>query len=429
MRLTATGSSQLEVRMRLTMQQRQAVVAKMASRYQRSRKKEKSVILSELVELTEYSRAYARRVLRQHGQRLKPGKQSLVVDVRLRSSRCRVPFYDEKVKAALIKIWKVMDYICGKRMQPALAEMVVALERHNELRCEPGTKAKLLQISAASIDRLLRPERRKHELRGKARTKPGTLLKHQIPIRTFAEWDEQQPGFAEIDLVGHDGGVAAGDYCQTLDLTDIATTWTETVAVRNKAQARVFEGLQKARKNLPFPLLGLDSDNGSEFINDELLRYCKHEQISFTRSRPYRKNDSCFVEQKNYSIVRRAVGYARYDTDEQCQLLNELYSYLRLYTNFFLPTMKLKSKERVGSRVKKKYDQALTPYQRVLQSKLVSKAKKDQLRTKYATLNPAALKRKIERLQQRLSKTTSDTNWRECARMVAVTAAQRTSPF
>jgi hypothetical protein len=187
--------------------------------------------------------------------------------------------------------------------------------------------------------------------------------------------------------------------------------------------------LQKVRQNLPFPLLGLDSDNGSEFINDELLRYCKQERISFTRSRPYRKNDSCFVEQKNYSIVRRAVGYARYDTDEQCQLLNELYSYLRLYTNFFLPTMKLKSKERVGSRVKKKYDQALTPYQRVLQSKLVSKAKKDQLRTKYATLNPAALKRKIERLQQRLSKTTSETNWRECARMVAVTGAQRTSPF
>ena len=271
------------------MQQRQAVVAKTAARYQRSRKKEKSLILSELVELTEYSRAYARRVLRQHGQRMKPGKQSLVVDVRLRSKRCHAPCYDEKVKAVLIRIWRVMDYICGKRMQPALAEMVLVLERHNELHCDPGTRAKLLRISAATIDRLLRTERRKHELRGKARTKPGTLLKHQIPIRTFAEWDEQQPGFAEIDLVGHDGGVAAGDYCQTLDLTDIATTWTETVAVRNKAQARVFEGLQKVRKNLPFPLLGLDSDNGSEFINEELFRYCKQERISFTRSRPYRK--------------------------------------------------------------------------------------------------------------------------------------------
>ena len=415
--------------MRLTMQQRQAVVAKVASRYQRSCKKEKSMILSELVELTDYSRAYARRVLRQHGQRVKPGKQSLVVDVRLRSPRHRSPFYDEKVKAALIKIWRMMDYICGKRLQPALPELLTVLERHNELRCDRLTKQKLLRISAATIDRLLRPERRKYELRGQARTKPGTLLKHQIPIRTFAEWNEQQPGFGEVDLVGHDGGVAAGDYCQTLDLTDIATTWTETMAVRNKAQARVFEALQKVRKNLPFPLLGLDSDNGSEFINDELLRYCQQQQISFTRSRPYRKNDSCFVEQKNYSIVRRAVGYARYDTDAQCQLLNELYSYLRLYTNFFLPTMKLKSKQRVGSRVKKCYDQALTPYQRVLQAKLVSKSQKERLRAKYATLNPAALKRKLERVQQRLARTTSKTNWRECARMVAVTAAQRTNAF
>ena len=411
------------------MQQRQAVVAKAAGRYQRSSKKEKSSILSELVELTEYSRVYARRVLRQHGQRVKVGKQSLRADVRVHSPRSRTPYYDEQVRATLIKIWRVMDYLCGKRLQPALPELVTVLERHNELRCDRLTREKLLQISAATIDRLLRVERRKHELRGKARTKPGTLMKHQIPIRTFAEWDEQQPGFGEIDLVGHDGGLAAGDYCQTLDLTDVATTWTETIAVRNKAQSHVFAAIQKVRKNLPFALLGLDSDNGSEFINEQLLSYCRQEKITFTRSRPYRKNDNCFVEQKNYSIVRRAVGYARYDSDEQCALLNELYSYLRLYTNFFLPTMKLKSKERVGSRVKKCYHQALTPYQRVLQSPMVGKAAKDRLRAKYVTLNPAALKRKIERLQQRLTKTSSKTNWREAARMVAVTAARRTNPF
>jgi hypothetical protein len=415
--------------MRLTMQQRQAVVAKTASRYQRSSKKEKGSILSELVELTEYSRVYARRVLRQHGQRIKQGKHSFLADVRVHSPRRRAPYYDEQVRTALVKIWRVMDYICGKRLQPALAELVTVLERHNELRCDRLTREKLLQVSAATIDRLLRVERRKHELRGKARTKPGTLMKHQIPIRTFAEWDEQQPGFGEIDLVGHDGGLAAGDYCQTLDLTDVATTWTETIAVRNKAQSHVFAAIQKVRKNLPFALLGLDSDNGSEFINDQLLQYCRQEKITFTRSRPYRKNDNCFVEQKNYSIVRRAVGYARYDTEEQCELLNELYSYLRLYTNFFLPTMKLKSKERVGSRVKKCYDQALTPYQRVLQSPLVGKAAKDRLRAKYVTLNPAALKRKIERLQQRLAKTSNKTNWRECARMVAVRSAQRSNPF
>jgi hypothetical protein len=411
------------------MQQRQAVVAKAAGRYQRSGKKEKGLILTELVELTEYSRVYARRVLRQQGKRIKQGRQSFIADVRSRSPRSRAPYYDEKVKATLIKIWRVLDYICGKRLQPALPELLEVLERHNELHCDRLTKEKLLRISAATIDRLLRSQRRKYELRGQARTKPGTLLKHQIPIRTFAEWNEQQPGFVEIDLVSHDGGVGAGNYCQTLDLTDVATTWTETRAVRNKAQANVFAALQKVRKDLPFGLLGVDSDNGSEFINDQLLKYCRQEKITFTRSRPYRKNDNCYVEQKNYSIVRRAVGYARYDTDEQCELLNELYSHLRLYTNFFLPTMKLKSKERIGSKVKKCYDQALTPYQRVLQTKLVSQKTKEQLRARYRILNPAALKRKIEGLQQRLNKTTSQTNWRECARMVAVTAARRIHPF
>jgi hypothetical protein len=405
------------------------VVAKAAGRYQRSGKQEKGLILTELVELTEYSRVYARRVLRQHGKRIKQGRQSLLADVRVRSSRSRSPYYDQQVKATLIKIWRVLDYICGKRLQPALPELLEVLERHNELHCDRLTKEKLLRISAATIDRLLRSERRKYELRGQARTKPGTLLKHQIPIRTFAEWNEQQPGFVEIDLVSHDGGVGAGNYCQTLDLTDVATTWTETRAVRNKAQANVFAALQKVRKDLPFGLLGVDSDNGSEFINEQLLKYCRQEKITFTRSRPYRKNDNCFVEQKNYSIVRRAVGYARYDTDEQCELLNELYSHLRLYTNFFLPTMKLKSKERIGSKLKKCYDQALTPYQRVLQTKLVSQKTKEQLRARYRLLNPAALKRKIERLQQRLNKTTSQTNWRECARMVAVTAARRIHPF
>jgi hypothetical protein len=408
------------------MQQRQAVVAKVAGRYQRSSKKQKGLILAELVQLTEYSRVYARRILRQYGKRPKPCERQARP---VRSARHRPPYYDEPVQVALLQIWRIMDYICGKRLQAALPELVTVLERHNELRCDRLTREKLLRVSAATIDRLLRSERQKQQLRSKARTKPGTLLKHQIPIRTFAEWDEQQPGFGEIDLVGHDGGAAAGEYCQTLDLVDVATTWTETRAVRNKAQARVFAALQKVRKDLPFALLGLDSDNGSEFINDELLRYCRQEKITFTRSRPYRKNDNCYVEQKNYSIVRRAVGYARYDTDEQCELLNELYSYLRLYTNFFLPTMKLKSKERNGSQVKKYYDQPLTPYQRVLQAKLVSKAAKDRLRAKYVTLNPAALKRKMERLQQRLAKTKSQTNWRECARMVAVTTAQRSNPF
>jgi len=396
--------------MGLTMSEKRSVAALKAAGYRQARKREKSKRLDELVELTHYTRRHARRLLSQQGKQVWVRRQTKVVgDARERSQRVRPRIYDDEVLAVLIKIWKLMDYICGKRLQPALAEIVTVLERHHELSCARGTKAKLLKISAATIDRMLRPERRKYELRSRSRTRPGSLLKHQIPIRTFSDWDEQRPGFAEIDLVGHDGGQAVGDYCQTLDLTDIATTWTETAGVKNKAQVWVFAALKKLRENLPFPLLGIDSDNGGEFINKQLEQYCRDQQLTFTRSRPYRKNDNCFVEQKNYSIVRRAVGYGRFDTDQQLQLLNELYSQLRLYTNFFLPTMKLLSKERVGSRVKKKYDQAQTPYQRVLASRQVSKADKQQLRAKYATLNPAALKRQLDRLQQRLTQTASNT--------------------
>ena len=391
--------------MRLTMKARQEVSKATAGQYRGASKKEKSKILDQFIATTGYSRWYARLMLRHEGRRIQTDKQTIVVvERKSRRRRRRARRYDEKVQTALVRLWRIMDYICGKRLQPLLPELLPVLKRYNEFSCARETRAKLLRISAASIDRLLKPERRKYELRGRAGTKPGTLLKKQIPIRTFAEWDEQRPGFVEIDLVAHDGGLAAGDYCQTLDLTDIATTWTETLAVRNKAQAWVFAALKEMRQKLPFSLLGIDSDNGSEFINKDLLEYCQKQKLSFTRSRPYRKNDNCFVEQKNYSVVRRAVGYARYDTEAQLYLLNELYATLRLYTNFFQPTMKLKAKERVGSKVIKRYDRAQTPYQRVLAAAQVSEPEKERLRAKYKTLNPAALKRKLMRLQERLIK-------------------------
>jgi hypothetical protein len=387
------------------MKARQEVTKATAGQYRGASKKEKGKILEQFIATTGYSRWYARLVLRHEGRRIQTDKQTIVVvERKLSAKRKRAPGYDEKVQTALVRLWRIMDYICGKRLQPQLPELITALERHNEFRCDHETRAK----------RLLKPERRKYELRGRSGTKPGTLLKKQIPIRTFAEWDEQRPGFVEIDLVGHDGGLAAGDYCQTLDLTDIATTWTETMAVRNKAQAWVFAALKKLRKNLPFSLLGIDSDNGSEFINKYLTDYCQEQKLSFTRSRPYRKNDNCYVEQKNYSVVRRAVGYQRYDTEVQLSLLNELYDTLRLYSNFFQPTMKLKSKERVGSKVIKRYDRAQTPYQRVLAASQVSEAEKQRLRAKYKTLNPAALKRKLMRLQERLMKSTAS---RKAARL------------
>ena len=366
--------------MRLTMKARQEVTKATAGQYRGASKKEKSKILDQFIATTGYSRWYARLVLRHEGPRLQTDKQTIVLVERKSSTkRKRVRFYDEKVQTALVRLWRIMDYICGKRLQPSLPELITVPERHNEFRCDRETRAKLLRISAASIDRLLKPERRKYELRGRAGTKPGTLLKKQIPIRTFAEWDEQCPGFVEIDLVAHDGGLAAGDYCQTLDLTDIATTWTETLGCPKQSTSLGLRGFEGNAPKTAFSLLGIDSDNGSEFINKYLVEYCQQQKLSFTRSRPYRKNDNCFVEQKNYSMVRRAVGYQRYDTEAQLRLLNELYATLRLYTNFFQPTMKLQSKERVGSKVTKRYDRAQTPYQRVLAAVQVSEAEKATL--------------------------------------------------
>jgi hypothetical protein len=387
------------------MQERKAVTKGMAEQYRRASKGKKGQVLEQYVKATGYDRHYAAWLLRNHGKRVqfKPG-------VVLEGTAARRPRpgrkreYGEEVLQALKKVWEMLDYISGKRLAPALREVVPRLVACRELRVKKSVQKKLLEMSPATIDRLLKPEREKHTLKGRAATKPGTLLKHQIPIRTFSDWDNEAPGFLEMDLVGHDGGKAEGDYCFTLDLTDVATGWTELAAVPNKAQTWVFEALQDLRQRLPFTVLGLDSDNGSEFINHHLRAYCNEQQITFTRSRPYQKNDNCYVEEKNWSIVRRYVGYARYDTPAARDLLNNLYRVLRDYTNFFLPSMKLKEKIRDGAKVRKRYDAAKTPYQRILDSNTIPKAVKERLRRRYEQLNPAALHRQIRNLQKQLDK-------------------------
>jgi hypothetical protein len=271
-----------------------------------------------------------------------------------------------------------------------MAEAIEALERHGELSLDPEVRAKLLRISAATIDRALAPERSRLRVRGRSGTKPGSLLRRQIPIRTFADWDDRSPGFCEVDLVAHDGGDPAGEFCQTLDVTCVATGWTEMRALPNKAQRWCFEALMQIRSDLPFPLRGLDSDNGSEFINDQLLRYCSAERITFTRSRPYRKNDNCFVEQKNWPVVRQMVGYARYDTAAELGCLSELYSWLRLYVNFFQPQMRLVSKTRRGATVTKRYDRARTPYRRILEHPQIPEDTKDELHPDLPVVEPGS---------------------------------------
>ncbi len=281
-------------------------------------------------------------------------------------------------------------------------EAISALERHGEIKINKEIKQQLLAVSAATIDRLLDKERKKYLLGRKSKTKPGTLLKSQIPIRTFSDWDENEAGFTEIDLVGHEGGNSSGQFNYTLNVTDIKTCWTELRAVLNKAQIWVFEAIENVRFSVPFELKGIDSDNGGEFINNHLYKYCQEEKITFTRARPHRKNDNCFVEQKNWSVVRRAVGYKRFDSEKSCKLLNELYFYLNFYVNYFQPVMKLKEKIRNGSKVKRIYDKPRTPYARVLEEESINPAEKENLKDIYKQLNPVELKRKITKLQQKL---------------------------
>jgi hypothetical protein len=394
--------------MGLTSKERRSATKVTAQRYQKATKKQKGVILEEFAALTGYDRCYAAYILRTHGKKIYVNKNTAIVgDVSKKARKPRPRFYDQLVLTVLTQIWLIMDCVCGKRLAPMLPDLIPILQKHHEIKLDEATKGKLLAISSATIDRLLKAERKKYQLKGRSHTKPGTLLRHQIPIRTFSEWNEQRPGFVEIDLVGHDGGNSSGEFAFTLDVTDVCTGWTEMQAVKNKAQCWVFEALKDIRDRLPFELLGIDSDNGGEFINDELYRYCNEEKITFTRARSYRKNDNCFVEQKNYSVVRRAVGYMRHDTPQELNVLNELYGYLRLYNNYFQPVMKLLEKTRVGSKVKKRYDKPQTPYQRVLGYPHISKETKKWLRKEFAKLNPAELKRQITRLQNKLLKVAS----------------------
>jgi len=394
--------------MGLTMHERKAITNELADRYRKATKTIRGQILKEFVQLTGYSHCYGSHILHNWGKhhvRIINGKRvEIVLGIKqARQRRTKPRRYDRTIILILAKIWAISDGLCGKRLRAFIDTALPVLERYGELVLpDDESRAKLLAISPATIDRLLAPTRKRFWDKGRSSTKPGTLLKHHIPIRTYEEWNEKTPGFLEIDLVAHDGGSAYGDFIQSLDATDIASGWTETRAVRNKAQCWVMQALQAIKNDLPFPMLGIDSDNGSEFINNHLLRFCENFKITFTRSRPYRKNDSCYVEQKNYSIVRRTVGYYRYDNPQQLALLDELYQYLRLFTNFFQPVMKLTSKTRIGSRVHKTYDKPQTPLQRLLAHPHVQSGVKEKLTAFFDTLNPAELKRTIVRLQHDL---------------------------
>jgi len=353
-------------------------------RYLKASKAGKVQILGEFIATTGYHRKYAIRILK-HGPKpkglKKPGRRKV---------------YHGEVVQVMEQIWEIYGRICSKRLHPFLPEGVIILERCLELSLSPELKQLLLSMSRATIDRCLKKARFTHPQHGLSTTKPGSLLKKAIPIRTFTPWEDEHPGFLEIDLVAHCGSTNEGIYLNTLTATDLATGWTECLALANKTQSAVSQAIGELRQDLPFPLLGLDSDNGSEFINDTLYRYCLAEQITFTRSRPYQKNDQAHVEQKNWSVVRHTIGYDRLESSEELALLGSIYADLRLYINFFQPVLKLVAKERVDGKTIRMYDLAKTPFRRVLALDSLPVEIKARLTAQYVQLNPVTLRASID---------------------------------
>jgi len=352
-------------------------------RYLGASKKEKGRILDEFTHVTGYHRKAAIRLLSR-------GNES---GTNKRHGRPRQ--YNASVAGALRVTWEATDRLCSKRLHPFLPELVETLRRHGDRTMTAEIEAQLCRMSPSTIDRLLRPWRRLGGRRPFTTTKPGSLLKSSIPIRTFADWQENRPGFLEVDLVSHCGESSEGFYLTTLSTVDVASGWSECVGVWGKGQERVGGAVHRVRQRLPFSLLGLDSDNGSEFINHHLYTYCQRERITFTRSRSYKKNDSCHVEQKNWSVVRRLVGYDRYSSRAALETLNRIYDLLRLYINSFQPTMKLLAKTRHGAKVHKVYDTARTPYQRLVEAGVLTEAKRQEMAAVYHGLNPVSLLKQI----------------------------------
>lgn len=350
-------------------------------RYRKATKQEKGKILDEFVKTTGYHRKAAIRLL------VKPLPITTL-------RRGRVPYYQSVVQS-LKTLWEASDRLCSKRLQPFLPELIGVMRAKGELPINAETEIKLIKLSPATIDRLLKPYRAQGGRKSRSTTQSTNLLKHLIAIRTFADWQENRPGFLEIDLVAHCGESVDGFYLNTLCAVDVASGWFESVPVWGKGQLRVRSAVHHIRQQLPFRLLGLDSDNGGEFINQCFYTYCQREKITFTRSRAYKKNDSCHVEQKNGNVVRRLVGYERYSSHAAYQSLARLYYTIRLYLNFFQPTMKLISKTRQGAKVHKVYETAQTPYRRLLKLGALRPARQSELAMVYCGLNPVLLLRQI----------------------------------
>lgn len=364
--------------------------------------------LSEL--RAEYLKTHSKKIrgelLNEAEKRTKLARKHLIVKLRPKSNldkddfcrKKRKQFYDNSIKPALVQMWSIFDCPCGQRLKTMLKSETDRLRKLGEVDCSDDTAVKLKTMGSATIDRKLRHQKEVERQKRKYGRKIHPLLYQKIPVKVFAEQDRTKSGNIQLDMVEHCGSSAPGEYINTLSNTDIAHGWWEGEAVMGRGQERTLEAVSQAKGRYPFAWQGIHSDNGSEFINAHLFGYAEKEGLDFSRSRPYKKNDNCLVEQKNWTHVKKFVGYLRYDTKAELDILNDLYrNELRLYKNFFQPVIKLVSKERAGGKIRRKYDAAKTPCRRVMESKDVSENKKRELKTIYESLNPAQLKREIDR--------------------------------
>ncbi len=359
-------------------------------RYRAAAGRERRRILEEFVRVTGYHRKHALRVLN--------CSPSTPV------SRSRERLYDEAVRQALTVLWEAGDRICGKRLKALIPVLIDAMERRGYLKLDPTVRARILRVSAATIDRLLQPIRNACGRTRRRRWGMGSAVKRSVPVRTFAAWGDPPPGYCEADLVEHCGGhKQGGNHVHTITLTDIHSGWTECAALVVREQSLVVHGISAIAQRLPFALRGLDTDNDSAFMNETLQGYCREQQLEWTRSRAYCKNDQAWVEQKNGAVVRRLAGYERLSGIKAAAVLARLYDSARLYVNFFQPSFKLAGKQRDGALIRKHYHPPLTPYQRLLASSRMAEPVKQRLRQQFAMLDPVALLKVIRDTQQELA--------------------------
>ena len=402
--------------MGLDMKTRKKVCTEIFRRYQKAGKKGKTKILDEYVSTLNYNRDYLAHILSNWGKThyalssdksvkyiTKPSVKGLHKAPGNKKTG-RPEKYNKVFVKLLSEIWNLFDFQCGKLLAPLMRGMISFLTVEFDISEELCMLIK--SVSPATIDRKLKKAKERFRIKGISTTKPGSLLKSQIPIRVCFDRDEKKPGFFELDTVSHCGANASGQFCQTLTITDVGSGWTEECALLNNAHRWVKEQIVNTQKNLPFPMLGIDSDNGGEFINRQLLEWCLHSGIKFTRGRPYRKNDNCFVEQKNGDVVRKTVGYARFEGQNALNALSQVYRFLNPLLNYWYPTLRLIAKEKLPSgRYKKIYQKdPKTPCQRLLESKDISEECKVELRKRMALLNPVELKRGLDEARDRLLK-------------------------